>query len=180
MLELFARRELRPYPMRLPSTAGPCLGGIIWVLIFRKNLRIGAARPIGSNRAISVFKPAQTFFELGLFLGYLASQNRSHLFVQAPQLICGHGFESITFHERTLRCYSPTGQGALQRARRIGRILWWQKIKPAMRDGLQVQGDPYSAKIPQCHYSSVGRLSLTFITYVRRQLICLWITLVSS
>src|SRR4029077_2522923 len=99
MLELLARPELRLYPMRLLSTAGPCLGSIFGVLIFRKNFRIGTAwRPIGPNRAIGVFKPAQTFFELGLLLRYLASQDRSHLFVQAPQLICGRGFESIAFH----------------------------------------------------------------------------------
>src|ERR1700747_2292953 len=99
MLELFARPELRLYLMRLLSSAGPCLGIIFWVLVFRKNLRIGTARPIEPNRAMSVFKPAQTFFELGLLLPYLASQRRSHLFVQTPQLICGHGFESIAFHE---------------------------------------------------------------------------------
>src|SRR6478736_3057531 len=98
MLELFARRELRLYPMRLLSTAGPCLGSIFWVLIFRKNFRIGTARPIGPNHGINVFKPPQTFFEPGLLLRYLASQDRSHLFVQAPQLICGRGFESIAFH----------------------------------------------------------------------------------
>jgi hypothetical protein len=59
MLELFARPELRLYPMRLLSTAGPCLGSICWVLIFRKNLPIGTTPPIGPNRAVSVFKPAQ-------------------------------------------------------------------------------------------------------------------------
>jgi len=177
MLELFARRELRPYPMRLPSTAGPCLGGIIWVLIFRKNLRIGAARPIGSNRAISVFKPAQTFFELGLFLGYLASQNR---------VICSCKLHSLSVDMDLKALLSMNGpSGAIPpQAKALSSALvefcGGKKIKPAMRDGLQVQGDPYSAKIPQCHYSSAGRLSLTFITYVRRQLICLWITLVSS
>src|SRR6476646_2737798 len=98
MLQLFARPELRLYPMRRLSAAGPCLGIIFWVLVFRKHLRIGTARPIGANCAMTVFKPAQTFFEPSLLLSYSASQDRSHLLVQTPQLICGHGFESIAFH----------------------------------------------------------------------------------
>jgi hypothetical protein len=74
MLKLFARLELRSHPMRLLSTAGPFLGGVFWVLIFREDFRIGTTRPIGAQHpAIRVLKPAQTFFELGLFLRYPAS-----------------------------------------------------------------------------------------------------------
>jgi len=115
MLELFARAELRPYPMRLLSTARPCFGIIFWVLVFRKNLRIGTARLIRPNRATSVFKPAQTFFKLGRLLRHLASQNRRHLFMQMPHLICGHGFESIGFHGRDPPVLFSASQGALQR-----------------------------------------------------------------
>ena len=92
MIELFARPELRLQPMRLLSTAGPFFSGIIWVPIFRKNPRIATARALGR-----VLKEAQTFFELGLLLGDLASKCRSKLFVQMPQFIYGHGIEC--FHE---------------------------------------------------------------------------------
>jgi hypothetical protein len=74
MLEFFASVELRSHPTRLLSTAGPYLSWISGILIFRKNLRIGTARPIGTDRTARVFKPAQTFFELGLFLRYPANQ----------------------------------------------------------------------------------------------------------
>jgi hypothetical protein len=60
MLELFARLKLRLHPMRLLSTAGPLLGRIFWVLIFRQDLRIGTARPIGANCVVRVLKPAQS------------------------------------------------------------------------------------------------------------------------
>src|SRR4029077_12883987 len=120
MLKLFARPELPLYPMRLLSSAGPCLGIIFWVLVFRKNLRIGTVRrPIGPNRAFNGCKPAKALFARGLLLRYPASQNRSHLFVQTPQLICGHGFESIAFHGLDPPVLFPPGQGALRRKRKF-------------------------------------------------------------
>ena len=100
MIELFARPELRLQPMRLLSAPGPFFSGICWVPIFRENPRIGTARPRGANCATRVFKKAQTFFDLGPFLGDLASQCRSHLSVLMPEFICGHGFES--FHDPPL------------------------------------------------------------------------------
>ena len=82
MLELLACLKLHLHPMWLPSTTRPFLGGIFWILIFRKDLWIGTARPIGTNCAIGFFfKAAQAFFELALLLRYLASQHRIHLFV---------------------------------------------------------------------------------------------------
>src|SRR6516165_1259282 len=114
MLELFARLELRLHPIRLLSTAGPCLGWIFWVLIFGKDLRVGTARPIGVNRVVRFFKHSQTRFKLGLLLRYLASQRQSHTFVQTPQLLCGHGFESIPFHEAASRAAIPPPKGAVQ------------------------------------------------------------------
>jgi hypothetical protein len=45
-----------------------------------------------------VFKKAQTFFKLGLFLHDLASKYRAHLLPQNPEFIYGHGFEFICGH----------------------------------------------------------------------------------
>jgi hypothetical protein len=72
MLKLFARVELRPHPTWVLSPAGPRLGGIFRVLIFRKNLRIGTARWIAANRVYGPFNAAQPLFKLGLLSFYFA------------------------------------------------------------------------------------------------------------
>ena len=64
---------------------------------YEKSKRLGTATPLWANCATRVLKKAQTFFELGLLLGDLASQYRGQLFVQMPQFIYGHGTER--FHE---------------------------------------------------------------------------------
>jgi hypothetical protein len=62
--ELFASLQLRLHPMRLLSSAGPCLGGVFWILIFGKNLRIGTTRPIRASCAVAgrICNLAHTFF----------------------------------------------------------------------------------------------------------------------
>lgn len=109
MLKLFASLELRLHPVRLLSAARPFLGGIFWVLIFREDLRIGTTRPIGATRVYGPFNAAQPFFKLGLLFFYFASQNRSYLFVQTPQLINRTGFESFAFHEGAFPCFPCVG-----------------------------------------------------------------------
>jgi hypothetical protein len=99
MFECFASLDLRPHPMRLPSTAGPSFGRIFRVLIFRKHLWIRTSRPIMPASAHRLFNDAQSILELDLLRLDLASQRRSHLFVETPQLICRFGFQSIAFHE---------------------------------------------------------------------------------
>ena len=151
-VQRLAGSKLHGEPAGLFSTTRPRLGVVLRISILRKHTGIRSAHAIHFAGRQNL---AQPLFKFGFLLRYLPSQRRRDLLIQAPQLLCGHGFDDIAFHEG-----SPAGNH-----RTVSRIA--APERPSCKFSMSKFGEcsPYaSTRAPRANAMDFFSITATKIT----------------